>query len=44
MATHSFGQIDRALDEFERVGQQVGVLPNAIEHADRAMRPDGGSR
>jgi hypothetical protein len=27
MATHAFGQIDRALDEFERVGRRVGVLP-----------------
>jgi len=29
MATHAFGQIDRALDEFERVGRRVGVLPRA---------------
>jgi 8-amino-7-oxononanoate synthase len=33
MATHSFSQIDQVLDEFERVGKQVGVLPNTIEHA-----------
>jgi len=29
MATHTFGEIDRALDEFERVGRTVGVLPTA---------------
>jgi 8-amino-7-oxononanoate synthase len=29
MATHTFGEIDRALDEFERVGRRVGVLPRA---------------
>jgi 7-keto-8-aminopelargonate synthetase-like enzyme len=29
MATHAFGQIDRAIDEFERVGRRVGVIPRA---------------
>jgi 8-amino-7-oxononanoate synthase len=38
MATHSFSQIDQALDEFERVGKQVGVLPATIEHATHMGR------
>jgi 8-amino-7-oxononanoate synthase len=38
MATHAFGQIDRALDEFERVGRRVGVLPSAA-----AARPRGAA-
>jgi 8-amino-7-oxononanoate synthase len=31
MATHSFAEIDRALEEFDRVGRQVGVLSAADE-------------
>jgi 8-amino-7-oxononanoate synthase len=38
MATHSFSQIDQALDEFERVGKQVGVLPNTTERATQVDR------
>jgi 8-amino-7-oxononanoate synthase len=39
MATHTFAEIDRALEAFERVGRQVGVLPGAA--AARPRRAAG---
>jgi 8-amino-7-oxononanoate synthase len=38
MATHSFDEIDRALEAFEHVGRQVGVLPAADERNGRGRR------
>jgi len=31
MATHTFAQIDRALEKFERVGKQMEILPMRLE-------------
>jgi 8-amino-7-oxononanoate synthase len=31
MATHTFAQIDRALEKFERVGKQLEILPMQLE-------------
>jgi 8-amino-7-oxononanoate synthase len=36
MATHSFAQIDRALEKFERVGKRLEILPMRIECHDRS--------
>jgi len=36
MATHSFAQIDRALEKFERVGKELDPLPVAIEGHDHS--------
>jgi 8-amino-7-oxononanoate synthase len=35
MATHSFEQIDRAIDKFEQVGRRLGVIPCGIGCYDR---------
>ncbi|MGA2260221.1 MAG: pyridoxal phosphate-dependent aminotransferase family protein [Acidobacteriota bacterium] len=35
MATHSFEQIDRAIDKFEQVGKRLGVIPCGIGCYDR---------
>jgi 7-keto-8-aminopelargonate synthetase-like enzyme len=39
MATHTFKQIDRALDMFHQVGRKLGVLANAGEHHHEHHRP-----
>jgi 8-amino-7-oxononanoate synthase len=36
MATHSFAQIDRALEKFERVGKRLEILPMRIACHDRS--------
>jgi 8-amino-7-oxononanoate synthase len=35
MATHSFEQIDRALEQFRRVGKRLGILTPSGELHDR---------
>jgi 8-amino-7-oxononanoate synthase len=37
MATHTFDQIDRALDKFELVGKRVGVIPCGVGYYDRSV-------
>jgi 8-amino-7-oxononanoate synthase len=36
MATHTFAQVDQALEKFEQVGKRLGLLPAAIEYHERS--------